>query len=157
MPASKSIGNPQITDLASAQFWIQRLVNEIDALKGLRGTPTFHADVNLGGNRLTNAAQATHPGDVITKSQLDSHVQTLTQSQDITQSGLQVALAALHKTLTNETAQTVNLAVAARLPAGSIVLWHLTTAIPAGWHRCDGTVGTPVVADYGGLPFIMKL
>jgi hypothetical protein len=36
--------------------------------------------------------------------------------------------------------------MAENLPIGSIILWE-NDAIPAGWQECDGTNGTPNMAD----------
>lgn len=47
------------------QFALQHLANQVDQLQGNRGTPTFRADVNLSGKRLTNLGTPRHPQDAV--------------------------------------------------------------------------------------------
>lgn len=46
-----------------------QLADRLDELEGRRGTPTFKADIDAGGNRLTNVADATEATDAVTKGQ----------------------------------------------------------------------------------------
>lgn len=42
----------------------------------------------------------------------------------------------------------MNTAIAARVPAGVILMWSgAVVAVPTGWHICDGTTGTPDLRD----------
>lgn len=158
MPANRSFGTPKITDFPSVQFWMQHLFNRLDELAGLRGTPQFHAPIDMRGNQVKNAAPADHPMDAVVKDQLDTtHSQLssdIKKKLDADQAVLQTQT--LHETITNET--TIALAAQA-FPVGGIIVWHLADpgTIPSGWHICDGTGGTPTIADIPeGLHFIMK-
>jgi hypothetical protein len=47
----------------STQFWMERIYNHLDQLAGFRGTPTFHADVDVSGNRVTGLGAPVNPTD----------------------------------------------------------------------------------------------
>ena len=64
--------NPSnLGDLANQ---VNRLLGNIgdrfDQLEGYRGTPTFKANLDVGANRVTNAADAVASSDLATKSQV---------------------------------------------------------------------------------------
>lgn len=48
------------------------IADRLDQMEGFRGTPQFQTDVDMGGNKGTNAAAATDATDLATKDQLIS-------------------------------------------------------------------------------------
>lgn len=48
------------------------LADRIDKLEGLRGTPTFYADLDLQNNKATNAAGGVASDDLATKNQVQA-------------------------------------------------------------------------------------
>ena len=51
---------------------LSHIMDMFDQVYGLRGTPTFYSNVDAGGNKITNAAEASEGSDVATKSQVDT-------------------------------------------------------------------------------------
>ena len=151
MPA-QTFGNPQITgqtvdDLRlSTQFWMQQLFNHLDRLAGLRGTPTFFADIDANAKRITTLGMPRAGTDAQrVDMSLGSH--TPTGNYDAQGRSIENIPAA------EESDQAVNLeqlrnlidqALLFHFPAGVILLWSGSVAtIPSGWALCDGTLGTP--------------
>lgn len=46
------------------------IADRLDQMEGFRGTPQFQSDIDMGGNRGTNAADAVSGADLTTKDQL---------------------------------------------------------------------------------------
>lgn len=65
--SSYLISDLNLTDL---NFVLSQIADRLDELEGRRGTPSFNSDVDMNGNKVTDAAAATNASDVVTKSQL---------------------------------------------------------------------------------------
>ena len=59
-------------NLTDVNFVLSQIADRLDELEGRRGTPSFNSDVDMNGNKVTDAADATNTGDVVTKGQLSS-------------------------------------------------------------------------------------
>ena len=58
-------------DLEDMNRVMGRLSDYLDAQEGLRGTPYFKENVDLGGNRIVNASPSQNSTDVVIKQELD--------------------------------------------------------------------------------------
>lgn len=65
--SSYFIADLNLTDL---NFVLSQIADRLDELEGRRGTPSFNSDVDMNGNKVTDAAAATDTGDVVTKDQV---------------------------------------------------------------------------------------
>lgn len=97
MPATKTLGNPQITGATidevrqSTQFWLRRVVDMLDQTMGLRGIPTFHGDVDFNQNRLMHLPLPLAPDDAVPLSEaLTKNLDTSTQDESWNAEGLRI-------------------------------------------------------------------
>ena len=66
---SQTFGNPfiqgeSVDDLRrSTQFWMERIFNHLDQIAGLRGTPTFYADIDANTKRITGLGKPVRSTD----------------------------------------------------------------------------------------------
>jgi hypothetical protein len=54
------------SDLAELNRVLNQIANRLDALEGLRGTPTFHANLDIKNNKITNVTDGSASGEVLT-------------------------------------------------------------------------------------------
>lgn len=71
----------RLTDLNldEANLVLGQIQDRLDEMEGRRGTPKFHASVDMQGNQITNAAPSTSASDAIVKSELQEMQASLSE------------------------------------------------------------------------------